>query len=125
MSLVRVITQEAFQAECRAQAEQREEIVFICPVCKTLQTGREMMTARGNQHFDEVQGRIGNACIGRYTDTHGCTFKMGRRTSSNTQLLVKTPDGTEHPHFELASRAQADEHRAQWLGKQQWIGQDQ
>lgn len=37
----RVVTLEQFQAEYKAQADKREDIVVICPACGSLQNGHD------------------------------------------------------------------------------------
>lgn len=114
------MTLEEFHAACKAQAASREQIVFKCPMCKTPQSGRDLIAAGAGQDFDAVEKYLGFSCIGRFTgagsarkepDGKPCDWTLGGLFQLH-KLVVVTPDGKRHPHFELATREEADAHRA-------------
>lgn len=121
MSQAREITHAEFIAEYRAQSETREGIVFICPACGTLQNALDLIAAGAGEKFEDVGGQIGFTCVGRHRGQgspskaiagKGCNWTLGGLFQIHT-LTVLTAEGDKHPHFELASREQADAHRAQ------------
>lgn len=120
MRQAREITHAQFIAEYRAQSETREGIVFICPACGTLQNAHDLIAAGAGANFEDVGGTIGFTCVGRFTGQgspskaiagKGCNWTLGGLFQTHT-LTVVGADGGKHPHFELASREQADAHRA-------------
>jgi hypothetical protein len=89
-------------------------------MCQTLQSARDLIAAGAGSTFDDVQRSLGFSCVGRFTgagsprnvpDGNPCNWTLGGLFRVH-QLEVVTPDGVKHPHFELASREEADAHRA-------------
>lgn len=118
----RTIPLDQFQAEYKAQAKKREDIVVICPACGSLQNGRDLIKAGAGECMDDLQGRFGFSCVGRWTGKgsateevkaagKGCNWTLGGMFQIHT-LTVVDPDGIEHPFFELASKEVADAYRA-------------
>ncbi|WP_236167401.1 VVA0879 family protein [Pseudomonas fulva] len=118
----RKISLEQFQAEYKAQADKREDIVVICPACGTLQNGQDLIKAGAGECMDDLQGRFGFSCVGRWTGKgsatadviaagQGCNWTLGGMFQIHT-LTVVDPDGNEHAFFELASKEAADAYRA-------------
>lgn len=108
-----------FHAACEAQAPSHDQIVFQCPMCGTLQSARDLIAAGAGTDFDAVERYLGFACIGRFTgaesprsepDGQPCNWTLGGLFQTH-KLEVVTPDGKRHPHFELATREEADAHR--------------
>lgn len=123
MSDHREITHAQFIAEYRAQSDCREGIVFVCPACGTLQNARDLIAAGAGDTFEAVAGTVGFSCIGRTTGKgsaskhapgEGCNWTLGGLFRIHT-LTVVDAEGVKHPHFELASRVDADAHRAKQL----------
>jgi hypothetical protein len=118
----RVIPLEQFQAEYKAQADKREDIVFKCPACGSLQNAHDFLKAGAGESMDDLNGRLGIACIGRWTGKGGpddAAKAAGKGCNWSLQGLFKIhklavidPDGEEHPFFELASKEEADAYRA-------------
>lgn len=113
------MTLEEFQSACRAQANSHEEIVFLCPTCKTPQTALDLIAAGAGKNFEEVEKYLGFSCIGRFTgagsprkdpDGKPCNWTLGGLFKVH-KLEITTPDGRRHPHFELASKEVAQAHR--------------
>jgi hypothetical protein len=116
------MTLDEFHAACMAQAPSSETIVMKCPMCGTLQAGRDLIDAGAGKDFDAVERYLGFSCVGRFTgatsprktpDGKPCNWTLGGLFSLH-KLEVITPDGVRHPRFELATREEADAHRATW-----------
>ena len=108
-----------FHEACKAQATSNDQIVFRCPMCKTLQSGADLIRAGAGATFDEVEKYLGFSCVGRFTgagsprkqpDGRPCNWTLGGLFHVHTFEVV-TPDDKHHPRFELASKADADQHR--------------
>jgi hypothetical protein len=121
----RTITLEQFQAEYKSQAEQREDIVVICPACLSLQNGHDLIKAGAGETMDDLNGSFGFSCVGRWTGKgsataevkaagKGCNWSLGGLFQIHT-LTVTDPDGNEYPFFELASKEAAQAYRAKQL----------
>lgn len=122
---VRVITVEEFLAEARAQgAKANEDIVFVCPACGTLQSGKDLIAAGAGKTFEDVATQVGYSCIGRWQgagdprpqhDGKPCNWTLGGPLHIH-QLEIIAEDGEQCPRFELASPEQAQAHRGQAAG---------
>lgn len=110
MSGRREISLEQFQTEYLAQAAKREDVVFVCPICKTLQSGRDFINAGVGEEMDDLEMRLGVSCIGRYVKGAGCDLTLGGLQVHT--LAIITPDGEAVPHFDLATPEAAAAHRA-------------
>ena len=119
MSAAKTMTLDEFHKACKAQAPSADLIVFRCPACKTLQTARDLIAAGAGATFDDVEKYIGFSCVGRFTgagsprkapDGKPCNWTLGGLFRLHSFEVV-TPDGTHHPHFELATQEEADAHR--------------
>lgn len=111
------MTLKEFHAACDAQSpEGHEWLVFKCPACKTLQTPVELMQASGLT-YDEIQGYIGFSCVGRLMHSPKepggklCKWTLGGFLQIHTFEVIDE-DGNHHPLFELATKEEADAHRA-------------
>lgn len=117
---MKTMTLDEFHTACKAQAPSNDQIVFRCPMCKTLQTAADLIRAGAGKTFDEVETYLGFSCIGRFTgagsprkdpDGSPCNWTLGGLFRVH-QFEVVTPDGEHHPRFELATREEAEQHRA-------------
>lgn len=115
---------EEFQAACKAQAPSHDQIVFLCPMCRTPQTARDLIAAGAGDTFDEVERYLAFSCVGRFTgapsprrepDGKPCDWTLGGLFGLH-RMEVLTPDGKAHPRFELAGREEANAHRAKAAG---------
>ncbi len=119
MSPVRVVSSDQFCEEIRQQgAPGPIDIVVICTLCKSPQSIRDFMEAGLPE--EEAAKYAGFSCVGRITgapaarripDGKPCDWTLGALLPLH-ELEVVTPDGKAHPHFELATKEQADNHRA-------------
>jgi len=118
---MQTMTLEEFRAACIAQSPSHDVLVVKCPMCGTLQTARELIAAGAGADFDAVERYLGWSCIGRFTgapsprtkpDGQPCNWTLGGMFRLH-KLEVVTPDGEKHPRFELATREEADAHRAE------------
>ena len=115
---VRTIPLDTFRAELAAQGvSSREHFAFKCPMCGTVQSGRDLMNA-AEKSFDEIETRIAFDCVGRFTGAGGprnkpdgkpCNWTLGGLFRTH-KLEVVTPDGKKHPMFEPASAEEAQAH---------------
>jgi len=113
------MTLEEFHAAMKAQgAASSEDLVFICPMCQTPQSARDLIKAGAGKDFDEVEKYIGFSCLGRFTgansprkkpDGKPCNWTLGGLFQCH-KLEVITPDGNKHAHFELATPEVAKKH---------------
>ena len=109
---VRTMTLGEFHDACRAQkVGASEDIAFVCPMCRTVQSARDLIAAGAGRDFDEVGRYLGYSCVGRFTsacpprakpDGEPCNWTLGGFLSMHTLEVVNT-NGERHPHFELAS----------------------
>lgn len=130
--MIRMTIHEFHQALKAQQAErlltsdgkidhpQREDFVFVCPMCKYPQSARDLIAAGAGADFDAVANTIGFSCVGRYTgagsprkepDGKPCDWTLGGLFHTHC-LLVIDDDGKEHPHFEVATAEQVAEREA-------------
>lgn len=116
---MKTMTLDEFIAACKAQAKCRDEIVFICPMCGTLQSGKDFIEAGVGEDFEEIEKFIAYSCIGRWQgadsprkkpDGKPCNWTLGGLLRTH-KLEVITPDGKHHPRFELATKDAAAAHR--------------
>jgi len=105
---LKTITVTEFHDALSAQGVEREDLAFICPMCKTVQSAADFIAAGAGANFDEVEKYLGYSCIGRFTGaachwTFGGFFKMNK-------MEVVTEDGKRYPMFEPATYDQAQQH---------------
>lgn len=117
---MQTMTLDDFQAACMERFPSSLQTAVKCPMCGTIQTAQDFIDAGQGHSFDDVQGKLGYSCIGRYTgagsprknpDGKPCNWTLGGLFRFH-KLEVVTPDGKSHPHFELATKAEAEAHRA-------------
>jgi predicted RNA-binding Zn-ribbon protein involved in translation (DUF1610 family) len=109
---MRQITLEQFHAEIKAQnAASKEDITFVCPMCGTHQSARDLIDAGAGATFDEVEKYLAFSCVGRFTnagaprrqpDGRPCNWTLGGLFQ--THSLEVLHEGKAHPRFELAER---------------------
>ncbi|MBF5006891.1 VVA0879 family protein [Diaphorobacter caeni] len=121
---MKTMTLQEFQAACQAQASNREQIVFRCPMCGTMQSAQQLIAAGAGADFGAVERYLGFSCIGRFTgaesprrdpDGRPCNWTLGGLLQTH-RMEVVTTDGKHHPHFELATNVEAEMHRAALAG---------
>lgn len=116
---MRTITLAQFHAEMKAQGVKCiEDVAFVCPRCKTVQSARDLMKTGAGNSMDEVEKYVAYSCFGRFTgaksprkkpDGNPCDWTLGGLFSLH-ELEVVTEDGKRHPRFELATPEQAQLH---------------
>lgn len=116
---MRTITLAQFHAEMEAQGVKHiEEVAFICPRCKTIQSAADLMKAGAGNSVYDVEKYLGFSCVGRFTgaksprkkpDGNPCDWTLGGLFGLH-ELEVVTPDGKHHRSFELATPEQAQLH---------------
>lgn len=119
---MRTITIDEFRAELKSQGVKSHiDFAFKCPVCQTVQSARDLIKAGAGQSFDQVERYLAFSCIGRFTNAgawkkdeppgRGCNWTLGGLFQLH-ELTVTTPEGENHPRFELASPEEAQTHAA-------------
>lgn len=114
-----------FHAALRAQGVTfTEDLAFICPVCRTIQSGRDLIAAGAGNTFDDVERYVGFSCVGRFTDAgphrrgtppgKGCDWTLGGFFKVH-RLEVVDAGGVGHPRFELATPEEAQDHATRGL----------
>lgn len=108
------MTLQEFQDAVRAQGVPREHVASKCPICGTIQSMDDLAKAGA-----DPERYFGFSCVGRFTGAgahrrgtpggRGCDWTLGGLLRVHT-LEVRTPDGQSHPHFELATPQEAQEH---------------
>lgn len=98
---MRTITLEQFKKELKDQGKQKiEDVLFVCPRCKTPQCGQDFIDAGVGDNIDQVERYLAFSCIGRFSDKKGCDWTLGGLFQIH-ELEVETPDGKKHPRFEI------------------------
>ena len=113
---MREITIKNFHQELKAQNRSREELVFKCPICGTLQSAKDLINAGAGKTFEDVEKYLGFSCVGRWKNAgpfnpkakngnnkpgKGCDWTLGGLFQLHT-CEVLTPEG-KRPVFEPAS----------------------
>ena len=119
---MKTLTHQEFKDACDAQGVEKEDYLFKCPACGTLQSSRDFVAAGvGPVQASNV---IGFSCIGRFTgqgSAHrkmkaadkgkkGCNWTLGGFFAIHT--LEVTRGGQAFPFFELATPQEAQAHAA-------------
>jgi hypothetical protein len=119
---MRTISLENFHSELKAQGVKTHlDFAFRCPICKTIQSARDLIKAGAGEDFDRVESVLAFSCVGRWTNagTHkkddppgrGCNWTLGGLFQLH-ELTVVGEDGKKHPRFELATPDEAQAHAA-------------
>lgn len=107
-----------FHEACKAQGLQHHHTAVKCPMCGTIQSAADLIEAGAGGTFEEVEKYLGFSCVGRFTgapsprkahDGKPCDWTLGGLFSTH-KLEIVTPDGKHHPHFELATPEEAQNH---------------
>lgn len=122
---MKLMTVIEFHAALMAQGVKSQcELALICPMCGTVQNGKDLIAAGAGSTFDDVEKYLGFSCIGRFTgapsprkapDGKPCNWTLGGLFKTH-KLEVVTPDGKHHPRFEPATPEQAQAHLAKAQG---------
>ena len=117
---MKTMTIDDLHMACIEQANETLQVVFKCPMCGCLQTGQDFIDAGAATNSDQAMGYAGFSCLGRFTKAEGprkkpdgkrCNWTLGGLFQMH-KLEVVTQDGQSPPHFELATKAEADAYRA-------------
>lgn len=119
------MTLEEFQAACIGQAPSSELVTVRCPMCGTLQNGLDFISAGAGEDWSDVARYVGVDCVGRFIgagsprkepDGKPCNWSLGGLFKIH-RMVVVTPDGAEHAHFELATPEEATAHHTAQQGE--------
>jgi hypothetical protein len=116
MDTIKRMTVEEFHAALKAQGmTSREDFAFVCPLCKCVQSARDLIQAGAGADFESIEKYLAFGCVGRFTgaksprakpDGKPCDWTLGGFFRLH-RLEVITEDGQAHPRFELATPEQA------------------
>lgn len=115
---MQTMTVDEFHAALRAQGVPRDHLALICPMCGVVQSATDLIAAGAGADFDAVERYLGFSCVGRFTgagsprtpkDGKPCDWTLGSFFRLH-KLEVITPDGKQHPRFEVAAPEQAKAH---------------
>jgi hypothetical protein len=106
---------DEFHAALKAQGmPRREHVALKCPVCKTVQSMRDL--ERAGVAAEDIDKFFGFSCVGRFTGAgpkkkgdapgRGCDWTLGGLFQLH-ELEIVTPDGHHHPRFAIATAAEA------------------
>jgi hypothetical protein len=125
---MKTMTLTEFHAALKAQGVQSStDFAFVCPMCETVQSGRDLIAAGAGGDFDAVEKYLAFSCYGRWTgagssrkeaDGNPCNWSLGGLFQLH-KLEVETPDGKKHPRFDLATPEQAQAHAAKHAAAEQ------
>lgn len=110
------MTLAEFHTAIQQRFSSREDVSFICPMCKCVQSARDLITAGAGPDFDSVEKYLGFSCVGRWTgagsprknpDGKPCDWTLGGLFSCH-EFEVVTPDQKSHPRFALATKEEAE-----------------
>ena len=114
------MTVSEFHDALKAQGQPSHKSVLLkCPMCQTLQSAESLINAGAGDDFEAVEKYLGFSCVGRFTgassprkkpDGKPCNWTLGGLFQTH-KLEVITPDGKRHPHFEVATAAEAQAFR--------------
>ena len=94
----RQMTLDEYLAKLKEQGVKKEELLFICPSCQTMQCAKDLIEAGAGKDFEGVEKYLGYSCVGRWSKDKGCNWTLGGLFQIH-ELEVITPDGEKHPRF--------------------------
>lgn len=74
---IREVTLDEFHKILEKQGVNTEELRFICPQCKLVQTANDLIAAGAGKDLKEVEGFVAFSCVGRWTKDKGCDWTLG------------------------------------------------
>lgn len=96
------MTLEKFKETIKLQGVPIEQVTFVCPKCKTLQCGNDLIEAGAGKSFDDIEKYLAFSCVGRWNKNKGCDWTLGGLFQIH-ELKIITPDGKHHPRFRPVS----------------------
>lgn len=114
------MTVEEYHAALKLQGVPRDDLAMICPMCRTVQSARDLIAAGAGADFATVEKYLGFSCVGRFTGADSPRSKLDGRPCDWTlgglfrlHKLEVVADGEHHPRFELATPEEAQAHAQQ------------
>lgn len=117
---MKTISLQDFHAELLSQGVPKVHLAFKCPICGTVQSAHDLITAGAGKDFDEVEKYLGFSCVGRFTNAgphkkgtppgKGCDWTLGGLFAIHKLEVVTEEDGKHHPRFEPATKEEAQQH---------------
>lgn len=111
------MTLEQYQDALKEQGVPHQHMAFVCPMCGTVQSAHDLISAGAGNSFDDVEKYIGFSCIGRWTgassprkkpDGNPCNWTLGGLFSCHKIEVIV--DGEKYPRFQPATPEQAQLH---------------
>lgn len=116
---MKTMTVQEFHEALKGQGvPERADLAFVCPMCGTVQSARDLIAAGAGLDFAGVERFLAFSCVGRWTDAgpprrqldgRPCNWTLGGLLSLH-RLEVVDADGVRHPRFDLATPEQAQAH---------------
>jgi hypothetical protein len=116
---MKTMTLDEFKQAFKAQGVPIVHLAMRCPVCKTLQSGADLIAAGAGTNIDEVEACVGFSCVGRWTDAgphkrgdppgKGCDLTLGGLLHLH-ELEVVASDGETYLRFLPATPEEAQNH---------------
>jgi len=113
---MKTMTIQELRDSLKAQGVPRENYAFRCPMCGTVQSAADLITAGAGADFAAVEPYLGFSCIGRFTGAggpsqekapgSGCNWTLGGLFQMH-KLEVTDEEGKSHPLFEPATAEEA------------------
>ncbi len=117
---MKTMSVKEFYAAFKAQgAIDAFDACVVCPMCGTVQNGRDFVAAGAAKTLDDIGGLLGSSCIGRQTHHLPPPKEKGTQIGCNWALWgflqlhdleVIDEDGQKFPMFEPATPEQAKAH---------------
>ena len=114
--MVEAISIEEFHKRLRAQGvKDQARLAFVCPMCGTIQTAQDLISAGAGADFKSVEKYLAFSCVGRFTgappprktkqDGRACNWTLGGLFQLH-ELEVIDENGDRHPRFRPATPAE-------------------
>ena len=100
---MQTMTVNEFEMALKTQEVPIEEVTFRCPMCKTLQSAKDLINAEVGANLDEVEKYLAFSCVGRWDKNKGCNWTLGGLLQIH-ELEILTKDGKKHPRFMPVNR---------------------
>ena len=91
-----------FRELCKQHWPDIMSVEFICPSCKKVQTGNDLISVGAGKDLEEVNGYLGFSCLGRWNKDRGCDWTLGGLFHIHELEIISDEDETKkRPCFKL------------------------
>ncbi len=92
----------AFKALCKQHWPSIMDVEFVCPQCRTVQTGNDLVEVGAGSDAEEVNAYLGFSCLGRWDVERGCNWTLGGFFPTHKlELIADDDESKKRPCFEL------------------------